>query len=442
MPLKAVIFLVITCLGACRNAGESPDSAETPTSTISGVVKSSGGSQAEMASWVVVFVERDTGIAQHGVLGSQGEYAIESLRLDMPQTILLLDPFFRLAAVTSAAGTDTNSIKQYFTSDQTNLPSLVHQGSVIKFSEVSSVFFATNAAADSDGDLIPNGMDGDTATLDSGGTAYSSNFDIDGDGIVNWFDDDDDGDGLADVFDIDADGNEYLDLSETTGQYYFSSVLDFIAVQVVQDVQADSSLLTSLILSAKVSSAASVASISVEGASLLFEGATTADSSDGSSKTWDGTLADDGFNEDGGEGDFLYARTVTLAAGVSPMAGQVLFFKANDAAGLPTGFPYSLPRITSGVISATYDVGTRTVSKVGSPFGSSSTYSWSLHVFDAAGTKVYGSEPIEGSVSTFTIPSNILGSTQSYTAQLVASTLEPINSYPIWAVKSVRFSLE
>ena len=417
--LKLLTITLLLFGLSCQGDGDSETSSAFGSSTISGVVKSSSGSQAEMASWVIVFVERSTGLSQYAVLGALGNYSIENVRLGSPQTIVLLDPQFRLAAVLTSPSTVAESIHQYFTSSSVIIPSLVHQGPVVKFSDTETIIWDADAATDTDGDGIDNTTD----------------YDLDGDGLINWFDSNNDGDDLADVFDTDANADEVSDLAQPLGDLYFTENLALIAVQVIQEVQADSSLSTQLTFTTKINNLANPKSISVQGPEILFSSsqARTADA-DGNLtlSAWDGTIVDDGFNEDGNAEDRLYARSVALDTGKSPRTDQVVFFQFTDQSDVVWNYPYSFPPVTSGVFAGAYDTSTRVVTKSGVPISPSTNYNWSVHIYDALGMKIYGSELISGSVDTFTIPEDTLDAAQSYTAKVVASTIDPISSYPTW----------
>ena len=111
---------------------------------------------------------------------------------------------------------------------------MVHQGPVIKFSELSGISWTTNVAGDTDADQIPNGLETQNLALedtDNDGLLNENDSDLDGDGIANWFDSDDDGDTILDPFDTDANGDGVLDLTQEIGDL-FSDSLEFLSVQV------------------------------------------------------------------------------------------------------------------------------------------------------------------------------------------------------------------
>lgn len=438
------ILLSLFCLvviNSCRGSSGGGDSEAGSSSlaTLTGVVKSSTGSQSEMASWVIVFVERDTGLAHFGELNTLGSFEVPYVQSGTPITALLLDSQYRRASVMSSPSDASNLVRQYFTFSSNSLPAIAHQGPVIKFSSSDGLSWTNNTAVDTDQDGIPNGVDTTSSSLkladiDGDGLNQNSDFDLDNDGLLNWFDDDDDNDNIIDVLDTDANGDEVADLSQELGDLYFSKQLDFLSVQVVQTVQSDSSLASNIIFTSKVAANTSLSQFKIVSANELLSGAMV----DG--KDWDGTLSDDGVNDDGNANDRLYARNVTLEAGKSPKSNQVVFFQIVQSSGETSSYAYSFPALTTGVVTGTYSGSV--VTKSGTPFPDTNSYVWIVQVYDANGTKVYSSESIQGAVSSFTIPSGTLEAGRTYTGQIAASTIDRINSYPSWTIKSLPFNLQ
>ena len=447
MKVIATLLIFSAFHLSCGSSDSDSAAAAATGSSVQGVVKSSSGSQSDMASWVIVFVERDTGLSQFAVLGALGNYTIENVRASRAQTILLLDPQYRVSAVLTSPSTTDAEVKQYFTTAVTAMPPIVHQGPVLKFSDETNIFWDAAGSGDTDGDLIPNGLDTALRLVDtdSDGIDNTLDYDLDGDGLVNWFDTDNDGDDIADIFDSDANADETADLSQNIGDFYFSENIDFLAVQVIQEVQSDSSLSTQLLLTAKINSLLTPSSVSVLGATVLLGDAqANVANSEGAitQSAWDGTLADDALNEDGNSGDSLFARSISLDTAKSPKSDQVIFFQVVDQNSLTWNYPYTFSPVTSGVISGSYNTSTRVITKSGTPITSGDYYSWSVHVYDALGVKVYGSELVAGTVDTYTLPSDVLDATQTYTAKVVASSIDPVSSYPTWTVKSQSFNLQ
>ncbi len=446
-----VLLLSIGCLlGSCRGTdGDGGGGSSSSGEKVTGVLKSSAGSQAEMASWVVAFVERDTGVSHVGVLGALGNYSIDNVKVNQPQTLVLLDPQYRLSAVLSAPGDIEGTVFQYFTTSDLSLPSVVHQGPILKFSELSGISWTNNVAGDSDGDLIPDGLETQNLQLedsDNDGLQNELDSDLDGDGIANWFDSDDDGDNILDPFDTDANGDGILDLTQETGDLYFKSGIEFLSVQVAQQVQADSSLNAELLFTAKIEDNADIVSITIKGASVLLNDSLVAnvdlETGQTSTAAWDYSLLDDGLSEDGAENDYVFARKVVLTDGANPKANQVVFFQLTHSDKKVLSFAYTFPALITGAFVGSYDSSSRVVTKSGTPFGSEENYIWSLSIYDASSIKVYSSESIPGTTDTFTIPETLLDNSQSYTGKVVASTFDRINSFPTWIIRSQSFTIQ
>ena len=453
MIRNLILSTLLVIIWSCgRNTGSSSGGGSVVGDTVSGVFKSASGSQSEMASWVVVFLERDTGVVNAGVLGKLGNYTISNIRPSQPQTIVLLDPQYRLSAVLSSPAASPSLIHQYFTASNLNLPALVHQGPVIKFSDLTGVSWTPDLAVDSDEDTIPDGIEDrfgltqSDADTDGDGVINRLDPDLDGDGVANWFDSDDDGDGVMDPFDTDSNDDGILDISQTVGDLHFTTDVAFLSVQTIQDVQADSSLKSQLLLTLKLKDAALPSEITIRGADGLFSEAsvTNIDLDDGSESVsaWDFRLLDDGLSEDGAAGDRVYARKVDLQAGVNPKTSQVILFQATDENETSVTHAYTFPAFTTGALSGSYDAATQLVTKAGSPFASEQNYLWSVSVFDATGIKVFSSESMSGTVDTLDIPAAVLEGGQTYTAKVIANSFDRINSFPTWTVRSLAFAIQ
>jgi hypothetical protein len=442
-------------LAACggQGGGGGEDGLSPTASTLSGSIKSITGSQSEMYQWVLAMVQRDTGISHAAVINAVGNYSIEGVDLNEPHTLVLLDPQYRFSAVLSYAGKETGTVRQYFRSSKLRLPTLVHNGPVINFTDVTDIAWETDKALDEDNDLIPNGRESRAlfaakVDTDSDGIANDVDSDIDGDGVANWFDADDDGDGTLDAFDADANGDEVADLGQTLGDLYFFKKIQYLSVQVMQDVQDDESLATTVTFTTRVLDTDKPSAMKVRGpeAMLAESQSVRFDLSTGELQRspWDLTLVDDGTSEDGAADDLTYARRVQLRNGSVPRANQVLFLQHVTTQGSTVSiseFPFTFPNMVTGVIRGTYDQATRKVTISGQPFGSVATYRWSVHVFDASSIKVFASEPIDGTTPTYTLPEGVIDAGKSYTARLVATAIDRIPSFPSWVIRSASFAL-
>ena len=217
--LLVILLALVTGFGCGRSSGTTEEGTTTPAETpvtapiitldVRGSVKSVTGSQSDMSSWIIAFVERDSGLAKVAAIDAAGNYTITGLIVNYPQTIVLLDPQFRFSSVLSAVGTAAGNIQQYFTLDSAVVPTVVHNGPTLRFADTSSVTFSGNIAADTDFDGIPNGMEAATSLVDLSEFSLDSfslteeivttGIDTDADGIYNEYDTDIDGDGDTDV---------------------------------------------------------------------------------------------------------------------------------------------------------------------------------------------------------------------------------------------------
>jgi hypothetical protein len=462
------VLLLFMLLGCGKSASESGDVAATSPSseTIKGSIKSVTGSQSEMNQWVLALVERDTGIAHSGVINAVGNYSIEGVDSSVAYTMVLLDPQYRFSAILTYVGLNAGKVRQYFAITSNRLPPLVHKGPIINFTDFSSVSWEKNEAADSNDNLIPEALEVSaelaagagrltaaasptvTADTDGDGQTNDRDGDIDGEGLPNWFDSDDDDDGVPDAFDNDANADELADLSQDDGDQYFPRVVKYIALQLVQDVQSDGSLASTLMFTTQLLEDEKATAVLVKGSSTLFKGSSAVQSDPTSGEVsytdWDQTLSDDGNNEDGEAGDGTFSRRVELVSTAVPKANQVFFVEVTQGTGdtrIVNEFPFTFPSMVTGVITGQYTAATRKVTLTGSPFATVTDYHWSVHVYDAVGIKVFASEPIAGTSATYTLPTGATDEGETYTARIVATAIDRIPSFPSWVMRSASFNL-
>ena len=471
LKLLGRLWFFILAMGCGqKKADESapaPVGTPAPTYTnFTSAIKNIDGNQSEMSGWVVVFIERDTGVCRVADIGPAGNYAVSNLS-SKAQTVALLDPSYRFSSVLSFPGANQGSVRQYFKATGKFLPTLVHRGPIVTFADMAGINIEPEAAADSDFDGIPNGTEPPAGLAlaeteiqvdtDLDGIPNAKDSDIDGDGIVNWLDPDDNGNLIPDIFDPDADGNGVADQVENTGDYHFKQVVDYMTMQIVQETQVGDkgalSLTSSMIFTMKVRDSASVNSIKVRGPeAALFQGSQAAIADLGTGKStnvaWDKTLADDGLNEDGNPGDGVYSRKIVLDKSKAPKGNQVIFFSvdtkvAGDKA-MVLEFPALVPNVTSGGIKGVWDNKSKILTMSGTPFAEvdSSYFIWSVHVFNGDGQKVYSSEPISAKTETYTIPTSFIEPDTTYKATIVVQSLDRIQGFPDWIIKSPSVELK
>ncbi len=458
-------FIALSILLAACSGGGSSDSSDTGTAqpaatagvetTFTGSIKSVSGSQSEMKDWIVLLINYDSFVTSVGVVNAAGNFSLSNVMSTDRYTIALLDPSYKLQAVLSAAGAEgTKTIRQVFKLSGTQLPILVHNGPIVNFTNTVGISFESPTVPDENQDLIPPGQEtslAETSTedKDQDGIVNSIDPDIDGDGLINVLDLDDDGDSIPDAFDDDSNGDTIADVNQSLGDLYFSSLLNFLSVQVVQDTQSDGSFATSLLITAKTSGTTAPTALAVRSSSDLFSGANSIrinpETGDTIAAPWDLALSDDGLNEDGAASDGTYVRRVKLGTGILPLAQQMLFIQYKDTVldvARVRELPYIFPNVTSAAITGSYASSTRTVTLGGSPFGSGETrFKWWVDIYDSTGKKIFSSAPQAGTGSTYVIPATALQSGVTYTAKITATTPERIPSYPAWIVRSASFNL-
>ncbi len=473
--LKLTMVLAsLVALSCGRSSGEDDEGGGGGTAyqyqAMRGSIKSLTGSQSEMARWALAFIERDTGVTRVADIDLAGNYELTRLAINAPQTVVLLDPQYRVAAVLSHPGETTGTVRQFFTLPFGVLPTLVQSGPIVQFGDLSQIAFTKDVAADGDFDTIPDGMDTsseltelwsgfvsafnladakNTVDTDRDGVINLYDPDIDGDGLVNWIDSDDDGDGILDIFDADANGDGILDSLQSAGDQYFGSGLAFAVVQVAQEVQTDGTLRTKLIFTGRLMGDIIPDAVTVRGPAALFDGANALlmDPTSGATveQPWDKTLADDGLNEDGAVKDGIFARKVILAPGKAPKPNQMVFLQLESKDGkkkVLTEFPFTFPNVSTAAIAGSYALTKKEVTLAGAPFKGIKDFNWTVHLYDRDGIKAFSSEPISGNKTTYIIPDDVMEVGMAYTAVLVASSLDRIPSYPAWVLRSASFKLE
>jgi hypothetical protein len=429
---------------------------------VSGSVKSSTGSQVEMAGWVVVFIERDTGITRVADVNLGGNYEIAEVAIAQPQTILLLDPQYRFQSVLTLPSDNAGKLKHFFTMTGSIVPTLVHNGPTTTFVDTSNITVADDYSTDDDEDGIPDGLEESTIGIrlgskfalaeasgidtDKDGVINDIDVDIDGDGLINIVDHDDDGDGTPDIFDADENGDSIVDSLQVINDLYFSQFVEYFSVQTTQSVGEDDELSSALSFTTKLKPEMAAKSVKIKGPSTLFDEAkaVTIDikTGDSGTKDWDGTLLDNGLSEDGSEGDNIFARKINLAEDIKPKASQMVFAQLELADGTTVQFPFTFPKVTTGAISGSYAASSRKITLSGTPFIGESLFVWNVHIFNSSGIKVFSSAPIEGETKNYTIPAGTFEAGETYQAVLHASSLARVPSAPTWTIKSQPIDLE
>ena len=434
-----------TFISMCSPRGDSSNDSIS-LKTVTGAIKSSTGRQADTAGWTIMTLERQTQIARSAVIGDNGNYSIENLRADRPRTIVLLSPDHLLRSILSIPTATPAKINQYFRATPDQFPPLFERGPIVVFGELDGVDAVDDSIASDRGNGVPNAAYGDNGY---GLVSGSPSGDVDLTGLPPVLNPDRNANGTLDIFETDVDGNERPDAAENHGPNFFTEGLAYAAVQYELSSVASGTETAQVVFSARLQPGATATDIKITGSTHLTSGATVSGGS--SPGAWDGTLLDDGTNEDGIAGDGIFARRVTLSSASRLKSYEVILFepRRGDATANPTAqplagakYPIAVPPLTLTAMSTpVWDSVTRTINRVGNPFGTISAYTWSVTVFDANGKPVYSSASIAGTEDSFVIPSNATDSSGSYTAKITAKCQEQVSGYSLFVVTSPSVSL-
>lgn len=437
---------------SCRSASESESAgAESGFAgnrvDVTGSITSQSGSQSQMQGWAVVLVERDSGTGRVAEADVSGNLTFSKASLSAVQSVVLLSPDYLVQSVLTLPSTKPKTLRQYFQMSKSTLPRLVQKGGIVSFQTTDGIVMQEQTATDTDADGIPDGVASlglaaaggatqllDAADTDADGIDNSVDYDIDGDGLLNAFDTDDDGDSIVDSIDSDANNDNIADALQQTSDQHFKVGVESVAVQNITTSGGQT-----LKFVTKVREGVAVKAVKIRGATSFLSGSTYS-SPDNTAVSWDLTLADDGLNEDGAAKDFIYARNVSLATGISPRANQMVFFQLTVGEGADqfvAEFPFLFPNLSATVPTTAYDAATRIVTLTGDPFGESlQDFVWSVSVNNSAGVKVYETNLASGATRTQVIPANILVAGQTYTYKATAQLLDKVSSYPSMVVQS------
>lgn len=479
LPLGGLVILaaaLVACGGGSGGGGGGSGLVD-----ITGSIRGQTSDVTDNAGWSVVFSDQRTGVCKVGTVGAAGQYEVFQVNAGQPHTVVLLDGNFRLQSVLSFPGLETGQIRQFFTFAGNTLPTLIHEGGIVRFADTSNLTLNDSFANDisgTAGDGVPDGMDQTPVSTansrsrlqgsalsaevrdylalqanadqvpdnDGDEVANTEDPDIDGDGIINRFDVDADGDtnGVQNIFSADADGSLEADILETTTESHFSEGIEYFVAQVVQEMDSATTFQTYLNFTVKLrDTSASFVTIHGSEALLSDAAAVTVDQATGveTEAVWDLTLLDDGLNGDSDAKDQIYSRKVLLGTDVVPLPGEVVFARlqygkvAADAKF--TDFPFIFPDMTTNPFTPTVTDTTFTLNLADNPFLVSGAtegarqFKWSIHIYDETvepRRKVFNSDPksvadlAAGASTTYTVPSNAIPS-GSYVAYVVLQAL-------------------
>ncbi|NDE16047.1 hypothetical protein EBZ80_14065 [bacterium] len=451
----AVSVFVSACgssSGSDSDSSSSGDGSLYGSTTVSGSISGQSGGQSRMSGWVVVLTERDTGISRVGEVNASGIFSIPGVRPSVAHGLTLLSPDYLVRGVFAVPSETTAKLQTFFTMTKSYLPRFIHRGYVVTPQSLDGISLTSDSVADSDGDGSPDGLSSlglagglSSVDLDQDGVVNDIDPDIDGDGLLNWFDPDDDADGLSDVVDTDANGNLVIDTAESVSDQNFRTGVEYFTVS-VEVRPSGSTTNTYLSLATKVRKGVTPKSVQVRGPQALLNGSVIEATDTAPQSAWDKLLLDDGNSEDGFADDLIYARKVLLGSGKSPRPNQSLFLQlgfGDTSSPVFAEFPFTFPAVDLGSLAFTWNGATRTVAKTSTsaPFGSLTSYSWSISISNSDGVKVYESPLVSADTSSIVIPDRLLDSGSTYTFEASAQLLDRIPGYPAFVVYSPTQSI-
>ncbi|NBQ53816.1 MAG: hypothetical protein EBU49_09580, partial [Proteobacteria bacterium] len=150
-------------------------------------------------------------------------------------------------------------------------------------------------------------------------------------------------------------------------------------------------------------------------------------------------------------GDRIFGRRITLGSATRLKSFEVILFepRRSDAETAPgsapvagSKYPVTAPPLTLSALSTpVWDSVTRTINRVGNPFGTITEYQWSVTIFDVNGKPVYSSSAIAGTEDTFVVPENAYDATGNFTAKVTAKCQEQVSGFSFFVVTSPSVSL-
>lgn len=458
--------LSLAFLHACGKTGTSTEQGFGPQKNLSGSLTTQFGSQREMAGWVVVLLEKETGISRVAEADGAGIYSFAKASSSRAHSIVLLSPNFVVSSVLALPPAVQGTIRQWFSPSGIYLPRLIHRGDIVQFDTLDGIKILSDAATDSDGDMIPDGSSeiklhaaNDTSPLsllqqtssydtDLDGLLNHKDPDIDGDGMANAFDNDDDADGTLDYFDFDANGDVIADSLQEIGDQYFTEGVHFATVQYETVPNDDGSTTDTLTFVTRLRDGVTPTAVQVRGdTSVLSDAVVEAEDSDGNTveTNFDGLLLDDGLSSDAAEGDLIFGRRIKLAEGTRPRANQVFFIQLAFSSGAKAWFmefPVTFPKVTTHDIEAAYDATTKSIAISGNPFGDDvSDYLWTVVAYDEDERQIYKPTAQFGSETSHELDIAKFESGKTYKFAVIAQVIDRIPGYSQYLIHSPKIEV-
>ncbi|MFK7826888.1 MAG: hypothetical protein AB8G05_22285 [Oligoflexales bacterium] len=425
--------------------------------TISGYIQTTFNSGGQFASWKLFLMQKSSNKGYLSQINALGEFDFSNVEANKTYTLYLFNPDYQIASALSLKGSLKGSVGRYFEPKNGRLPYLISKGQTMTFNEPNELTIDDSyLLEDNDENSIPDAVGPFWALTDEASIAFlESEFDRDGDGISNIFDNDDDNDLIVDLIDEDSNEDGIKDLSAASHDHYYPSDIEMFNSSIERHEQADGSFLHYLSIRAKFTRDFVVKDLKVLGPESVLTGSvginTNPDGSIGEF-SWDGSLFDDGTHFDMATNDRVYATKIRLTSSL-PRRFHCIFieiiseYSDLDKKGETVAkehksyYGRGIHTTELGNISASIDAN-NLVSISGDPFPLAQSFEWTLLIYDGNGSTIYESQTLPSSTVNLQLPTQALPTANNLSYKVVASTIQRTSGYPEYSVHSLANTLD
>ena len=425
--------------------------------SITGYIQTTFGSGGEFANWKLFLMQKSTNKGYLAQINALGEFSFSNVEDEKSYTLNLFNPDYQIASALSLKTDHAGAIERYFNPKPGRLPYLIIKGQTMTFNQPNELSVDDSyLVSDVDDNAVPDGVAPFWSLTDKASIEFlNTQFDRDGDGITNIFDNDDDNDLIADLIDEDSNDDGIKDLYAASHDHYYPGDIEMFNSGIERHEQADGTFIHYLTMRARAANDLSVKSIKILGPESVLSGGvginTNPDGTQGEFR-WEGDLFDDGTHFDMATGDSVYAAKLRLA-NFLPRRFHCIFLElASEYTDLDEEGENVVKQHTSyygrgihttelGNITASID-DNNLVSISGEPFPEALAYEWTLLIYDANGRTIYESQTLPSSTISLQLPTQALPQASDLSYKVVASTFQRTAGYPEYSVHSISNSLD
>lgn len=425
--------------------------------SISGYIQTTFGSGREFASWKLFLMQKGSNKGYLTEINALGEFNFSSIEAKKTYTLYLFNPDYQIASALSLKSDQTGKVGRYFKAMEGPLPYLIIKGQTMTFNEPNELAVDDSYLVDdADDNSVPDAVESFWRLSDEASVEFlNQQFDRDGDGISNIFDNDDDNDQILDMSDEDSNDDGIKDRYAASHDHYYPSDIEMFNSSIERHEQADGTFIHYISIRTRVASELKVKELKVLGPESVLNGSTgIISNSDGTTSdfNWDGSLFDDGSHFDIATGDGVYAIKLRLGE-VLPRRFHSLFlellseYEDLDEKGekLPKDhrsfYGRSIHTTNLGNISAAVDE-SNLVNISGNPFPDAQSFEWTMLIYDGSGRTIYESQTLPSSTTSLQLPTQALPAANDLTFKVVASTIQRTSGYPEYSVHSSTSALD